>query len=302
MKTYYYFVVIVMFLGLVGCAANSNIAPSENPIKEINVLSQEEKVKLLALIEQYAQELRAQLDLSKQAQKDRQAPQDIKQIVIDSRILVALDEVIDQQILKELREKYERCVLRDGTKTHYLTDREQIKQFLDVHTAQKGRLFGSHKIPILTFNGRTGTVSIGTGFYPHYFHYVGKDGNERKISLKREMLAGYEITITPEIQPDSQAIAVNYLLEYSLSREDRGVIINGAESISTINEEDILKLKYKGKIIIPKSKTLVIECLPYGINLTEAEKRKRLLVFITCTINDNSVKATESTINPVTPN
>jgi hypothetical protein len=255
----------LIFLGLLGCTATKNAVSPALSIKEVSSLAQEEKVELLFLLEQYATSLQGlikkQDEENEKIRKMRTEPYiPPKQFLIKGKAF-CLDESDHQTLLSGIKATQESCIAKNQTHTVYLTNIDKINPFLERDYRRVEFCYNPYLVAI---GKKQATFSVVTNHYPHYFYYIGKDDVERKISLEGKMITGFSMAVTPDVQLDDKTIILDYV-------------------IKAIPIEN-LAFKAEGKASLLEGKALFIECLPTNPDLTESERRKRLLVFIACEI------------------
>ncbi|MEW6026276.1 MAG: hypothetical protein AB1599_03150 [Planctomycetota bacterium] len=289
---------ILIIFGIVGCYQPPNLISRQIKEKVIHTedigrLRPEEKKEVIYWLEEYLRHLKEQTpDLyppddeefeRRKKEYEGFKSKDNREIIVGFKTVFLMDELLDQQLLKEIRQKF-KPVAQDINQQVYLIDIEAVKSLYNKFASwdSGGSAPTSSKNPIASF--------FPVYAQPNYFYYIDKDGKERRLALLRHPTQLYKMTsviITPEIEADDNAIAVDYYIRRIYPREGMKHLIKG-EKVSIVDEKSILGFLYRGKYFIPKGKCLVIECLPYGDNLTETEKRKNFLVFITCETNNNS--------------
>lgn len=296
------FIIAVIFSGA-GCASNNDIS-----VKYLYGLSEAEKKDALAYLGKYIQVLEAppMKTMTLTAEEEDQISQQINQenpAKLPNSLefsAIILDEISDVAYLREIRGKYSPASQNVVTHDIHSIDtamasrligmmNESKKNFLYAETTRFDKL-------INIASSRT-KENISTGYVESYFHYMTKDGQEKRIVKPGQGKSDFDLRLIGRIQPESE-IVITYTANSCFPRKGKPIHILGSEGVAALKEESFLKFSCEGKTDIPKNGTIVMECRPNGSNLTEAEKGKRLFVFITCAINDNTIKATESTMTP----
>lgn len=284
-----YLIFIALILCIIGCTTPppQSIPQEEMPIEMLDLdrLSDDEKEEVISLLKMYIIQLQANLSSDSlifpegdEIHRKHRKMQGLPNIAFPLRVRDAvLDEPVAQKILNELKEKYQ--FAGDNIySAHYLVEPEEFAQFCDKADIWQGDAMSSS-----VHNKYEEVIETTCASMPSYFHYMQKDGKEKRITLLTrqdyEVYKGTYMIITPELQPDGKTIKVDYLVRTTYPREGVEYLIDGKQ-VSIIKQDAILRFRWEGQASIPQGKGLVIECRPYKKNLPDSELRRRFFVFI----------------------
>lgn len=295
--TIFLFIIAVIFSGA-GCASNKDMS-----VKYLYGLSEEEKKDALAYLKEYIQILEAPpMKTMTLTAEDEQKWQEEKAKLTNSLKVSAiiLDEISDAAYLKEIRGKYSPAPQNSVTHDLHLIDTALASRLIGMMDESKMDFLYTETTrfdKIINISTTRIKENIGTYYVESYFHYMTKSGQENRIVKPGQCKSDLDLRLIGRIQPENE-IVITYTANAVFPRKGHSVYILGSEGVAALKAESFLKFNCEGKTSIPKNSTVVMECRPDGSSLTEAEKGKRLIVFITCARNDNPGKATESTMTP----